>query len=158
MRHEKHHISTYSCTTYFCTLRGIIGEILGHLIGDIPTLRACSLVSKSWVPWCHERLFFDVYFNAVLFSRRPKGFPVPERGPAHYSPALRLRLLRDPQYPIALDGTSHGPIRDRKLSLEPVRSANLPWIPPTVVPPADEGHGSLTLPNSRDNGTPPQFK
>jgi len=113
----------------------VIVEILGHLTDDILTLRACSLVSKSCVPWCRKHLFFDVFFSASSFSRWRKAFPLPEHSPAHFVRALHL--LPIPESNTASHLAKHILCFSKieELYLEPAKPsllATLPRILPTV--------------------------
>ena len=69
----------------------IIDEILDHLAADpveLTSLRSCSLVSKSWILPCQQRLFYAVTFTSEDMERWLNTFPVPEE-----SPALHVRDL-----------------------------------------------------------------
>ena len=80
--------------------RDIIDEILDHLAADsgpsIRTfrshLRACALVSKSWIPPCRRHLFRTIYFTLKDMKRWLETFPVPEESPAHYVRDLRFSI------------------------------------------------------------------
>ena len=73
----------------------VVDEILDHLATDsdlngtlrpraIASLRACALVSKSWVQPCRRHLFHTVVFTSRRIDRWIQTFPVPEESPAHY--------------------------------------------------------------------------
>ena len=69
----------------------ILDLVLNHVRDEPITLRACCLVSKSWVPWARIHLFARVVFNSPqLFKLWMKAFPDPFDSPAHFTRALRL--------------------------------------------------------------------
>lgn len=78
----------------------IIDEIFDNLIADSGSgdhddslqrsLRAYSLVSKSWVPSCRRHLFHTITFTSRNVARWLETFPVPEESPAWYVKDLRL--------------------------------------------------------------------
>ena len=70
----------------------IIEEILDHLAADSDSgsLRACALVSKSWVQSSRRHLFRTIPFSHRDMDKWLKAFPVPEESPAHYVRALRI--------------------------------------------------------------------
>jgi len=72
----------------------IINEITDHLATDrgfkLRTLRACALISKSWVQPCRRHLFHTVYFTLRNMSRWFKIFSVPEESPAHHVKDLHI--------------------------------------------------------------------
>ena len=73
----------------------IIGLIIEHLHDSHAMLRACCLVSKSWVPWARGHLFARVEFCTAdrpiqLWS---KAFPDPANSPAHHTRSLSIRRL-----------------------------------------------------------------
>jgi len=72
----------------------IIDEILDHVgtDSDLKSLRACSLVSKSWVPSCRRYLFYTVFFTPIKMAKWLKAFPVPEQSPTHHIKDLRFSL------------------------------------------------------------------
>jgi hypothetical protein len=71
----------------------ILDLIFHHLRDEPITLRACCLVSKSWVPWTRGHLFARVKFHSSrLFERWMKAFPDPFSSPAHYTRALHCSL------------------------------------------------------------------
>jgi len=89
-------VSTARCSTKTRTAitppipQEIIDEILGHLATDpaysaVPSLRSCSLVSKSWISPCRRHLFYTATFYASNdLDGWLKAFPVPEGSPAHH--------------------------------------------------------------------------
>jgi len=64
----------------------IVDEILDRLAANssFRTLRACTLVSKSWVFPCRRHLFHTALFTARNIQRWFRLFPVPEESPAHH--------------------------------------------------------------------------
>ena len=74
----------------------IIDEILDHLATDSaapsPSLRSCSLVSKSWVLPCRRHLFHTVSFSGWNVDGWLKAFPVVDEGPFHHVRELRARI------------------------------------------------------------------
>lgn len=71
----------------------IIDEILDRLAADeaaTPSLRSCSLVSKSWVQSCRRHLFRDLSFASENVERWFKTFLVPEESPVHHVRHLRI--------------------------------------------------------------------
>jgi len=70
----------------------VIDEILDHLSTDSDpgSLRACALVSKSWVQSSQRHLFRAVGFNSRDVDGWFKAFPVPEESPAHHVRDLRV--------------------------------------------------------------------
>jgi len=79
----------------------IIDEILDHLAAnsDSESLKACALVSRSWIPSCQQHLFHTIDFTSRSMDGWSNTFPVPEESPAH-----RVRDLR-----IWIEGLSHVP-------------------------------------------------
>jgi len=61
-------------------------EILDHLAtgSDLESLRACALVSRSWVPSCRRHLFHTLDLTWGKMDRWLYAFPVPEESPAHH--------------------------------------------------------------------------
>ena len=72
----------------------IIDEILDHLAADsdIESLRACALVSRSWVPSCRLHLFHTLDLTWGRMHRCFYAFSVLEESPAHYVRALRISI------------------------------------------------------------------
>ena len=69
----------------------ILDLILHHLCDEPITLKACCLVSKSWVPWTRRHLFARVKFRSSRsFKFWMKAFPDPLDSPAHYARVLHL--------------------------------------------------------------------
>jgi len=70
----------------------IVNEIADHLVGDSDFLsvRACTLVSKSWVQPYQQHLFRVINLTSRSADRWAKTFPVPEESPAHYVRDLRV--------------------------------------------------------------------
>ena len=69
----------------------ILDPIVDHLHDEPATLKACCLVSKSWVPRT-RRHFFDVvdFFSPRRLELWMKTFPDPSNSPACYTRSLRL--------------------------------------------------------------------
>ena len=76
------------------TPQDIIDEILDHLAADsdFQSLRACVLVSRSWVPSCRRHLFHTVDLTWGKMDVWLNAFPVPEESPAHHFRVLRLTI------------------------------------------------------------------
>jgi len=76
------------------TPQDIIDEILDHLAADsdFQSLRACVLVSRSWVPSCRRHLFHTADLTRGKMEIWLYAFPVPEESPAHHFRALRLTI------------------------------------------------------------------
>ncbi|KAF9781851.1 hypothetical protein BJ322DRAFT_1078792 [Thelephora terrestris] len=73
----------------------IVDEILDHLNPDSDfklSLLNCSLISKSWVVPCRQRLFHNIALNGGDMAGWLKSFPEPERSPAHFVRELTLSL------------------------------------------------------------------
>jgi len=74
----------------------ILDLIVDHLCGEPTTLKACCLVSKSWVPRSRRHLFSRVTFNmfwpSITFWMTV--FPDPLTSPAHYTRTLTVTGLR----------------------------------------------------------------
>jgi len=79
-----------------CTLPPeILDLVIDHLHDEPTTLKACCVVSKSWVPRTRKHLFARVDFRAVELSveRWKKNFPDPSNSPAHHTRTLCIRDL-----------------------------------------------------------------
>ena len=76
------------------TPQDIIDEILDHLAADsdFESLRACALVSRSWVPSCRRHLFHTADLTRGRMDRWLYAFPVPEESPAYYVRALHISI------------------------------------------------------------------
>ena len=72
----------------------IINEILDHFANDsdLRSLRACALISKSWVQPSQHRLFHTIFFAPWSATKWLKTFPVREASPAHHVRHLYLRI------------------------------------------------------------------
>jgi len=72
----------------------VIDEILDQLAtySDLESLRACSLVSKSWVSSCRPHLFHTAFFNSESVPGWLKTFPSPEESPARHVRHLRIQI------------------------------------------------------------------
>ena len=73
----------------------ILDLIADHLHDEPTTLRACCLVSKSWVPRTRRHLFAFLEFDASPRSKSTlelwmKAFPDPSNSPARYTRGLHL--------------------------------------------------------------------
>jgi len=70
----------------------ILDLIADHLHDEPDTLKACSLISKSWVPRARRHLFAHVEFGSTI---QPwiGAFPDPSSSPAHHTRTLRIRDL-----------------------------------------------------------------
>jgi len=79
----------------------IVDEILDHLASDsdFRSIRACALLSKSWVQSCQRHLFHTALFTPVSAREWLETFPVREESPAHHVRDLRLRMGRDVRIP-----------------------------------------------------------
>jgi len=75
----------------------IISEIVDHLVSNsgLRSLRACALVSKSWVQPCRRRLFHTVVFTPARAREWLKMFPVREESPAYHVRDLCLEIGGD---------------------------------------------------------------
>ena len=72
----------------------ILALIIDHLRDDQAALRACCLISKSWVPWARRYLFARVEFSLMRpFELWTKAFPRPDSSPAHHTRTLSIRKL-----------------------------------------------------------------
>lgn len=69
----------------------IIDLIVDNLEDRQSALRACCLVSKSWVPRCRVHLFARVRFTNSSIESWVKTFPDPSNSPAHYTRSLTFR-------------------------------------------------------------------
>jgi len=88
-----------------CSLPPEILDIVVDHLHDQPTaLRACCLVSKSWVPRSRIHLFALVEFTDTSAERWVYTFPDPLNSPAHYTRTLTICsnwLLTDPGLDVA---------------------------------------------------------
>ena len=73
----------------------ILDLIVDHLQYETTTLKACCLVSKSWVPRTRKHLFARVEFHALQHPVElwKKAFPDPSSSPAHHTRTLCIRDL-----------------------------------------------------------------
>ena len=78
----------------------IFDLIVDHLHDELTTLKACCLVSKSWVPRARRYIFAQVMFNSLRSSIQTwmEHFPDPSNSPAHHTRAL---LFVDPDSIVA---------------------------------------------------------
>ena len=74
-------------------LPDIFDIIVDDLCDDPPTLEACCLVSKSWIPRTRKHLFAHIEFGATEppIQVWKKAFPDPSNSPAHYTRSLSIR-------------------------------------------------------------------
>jgi len=82
--------------TMLCTLPPeILDLIIDHLHDEPTALKACCLVSKSWVPRTRRHLFALVEFRALEFPVEwwKKNFPDPSNSPAHHTRTLCIHDL-----------------------------------------------------------------
>ena len=75
--------------------REIFDLVIDQLRDEPTTLRACCLVSKSWIPRARRHLFAHVAFDAI---KQPaelwmKTFPDPSNSPAHHTRGLTICSL-----------------------------------------------------------------
>ena len=70
----------------------ILDIVVDHLHDEPAALRACCLVSKSWVPRSRIHLFAHVTFNTHRFRVESwmKAFPDPSSSPAHHTRTLTI--------------------------------------------------------------------
>ena len=75
----------------------ILNLIIDHLHDEPTMLRACCLVSKSWVPRTRIHLFYRVEFSSSgpTLKLWMEVFPDPSNSPAHYTHSLRLSHLNE---------------------------------------------------------------
>jgi len=120
----------------------VINEILDQLAtcSDFGSLRACSLVSKSWVPSSRKHLFRTVFFTSRRVKRWFETFPSPEKSPAHHVRDLRIRIGGHHFVPLTFFECIPQFTNAEKISLlgpEPggIPQVQLPspWIPPPSV-------------------------
>ena len=73
-------------------LPDIFDIIVDDLCDDPPTLEACCLVSKSWIPRTRKHLFAHIEFGATEppIQVWKKAFPDPSNSPAHYTRNLSI--------------------------------------------------------------------
>ena len=73
----------------------ILDLIVDHLHDEPATLRACCLVSESWVPRSRIHLFAHVNFTPEFpIESWIKAFPDPLNSPAHYTRTLTVAGLQ----------------------------------------------------------------
>lgn len=73
----------------------ILDLIVDHLHNEPIALKACCVVSKSWVPRSRRFIFARVEFDSVRSSIGlwTKAFPDPPNSPAHFTRSLRIHSL-----------------------------------------------------------------
>jgi hypothetical protein len=71
----------------------IIDLIVDHLRDEPIALKACCVISKSWIPWARIHLFASVEFHAQKshIELWKKAFPDPSNSPAHLTRSLTIR-------------------------------------------------------------------
>lgn len=70
----------------------IFDLVIDHLHGNTAALRACSFVSKSWVPRAQRCLFAYIKFaNESSLESWMRTFPDPSNSPAHHVRTLSIR-------------------------------------------------------------------
>ena len=81
-------------TTMSCSFPPEIFDlIIEYLYNDPTALKACCLVSRSWVPRTRKYLFADIRFHGGNSTIRSwmETFPDPSNSPAHHTRHLRIR-------------------------------------------------------------------
>ena len=68
----------------------ILDLVVDHLRAEPATLKACCLVSKSWIPRTRRHLFASVWFGPSSIQPWKKLFPDPSTSPAHHTRILEL--------------------------------------------------------------------
>jgi len=68
----------------------ILDIVIDHLHDEPTALRACCLVSKSWVPRSRTHLFAHVELTDTSVEPWMKAFPDPLNSPAHYTRTLTI--------------------------------------------------------------------
>jgi len=70
----------------------LLDLVVDHLHNKPATLKACSLVSQSWVPRARRHIFAHVEFDGLQFTvqRWTEVFPDPSSSPAHYTRFLMI--------------------------------------------------------------------
>ena len=73
----------------------IFDLVIDHLHDELITLKACCLVSKSWVARSRTHIFAQVTFDPAGSSVGSwmKAFPNPSNSPAHHTRSLRIHNL-----------------------------------------------------------------
>jgi len=74
----------------------ILDLTIDHLHDGPATLKACCLVSKSWIPRARQHLFTHAKFDELVspIESWMKAFPDPSRSPAHHTRTLTILGLR----------------------------------------------------------------
>ena len=109
----------------------IVDEILNHLAAGVflGRLRACALVSKSWIPSCRQHLFHTVRFDSKTVGRWLKTFPVPEQSPAHYVRDLHIWAERYGWAPENFFEHTPRFINVRSIRISGLEKDSVYWIP-----------------------------
>ena len=74
-------------------VQDVLELIIGNLFWERETLKACCVVSKSWVPLARQHLFHTIEFDEHNQGLWAKAFPDPPNSPAHHTRNLTLRGL-----------------------------------------------------------------
>jgi hypothetical protein len=79
----------------------ILDFIVDHLRDEPTTLKACCVVSKSWIHRTRKHLFASVEFRAPKshIELWKKTFPDPSNSPAHHTRSLSIRGIPRPSPP-----------------------------------------------------------
>jgi len=95
---EQQPSSTLACRTLAKTAMSrplppeILDRIVDQLHDDLATLKACCLVSKSWIQRAQKHLFTSLSFNALTPALEfwKMSFPDPANSPAHHIQTLSI--------------------------------------------------------------------
>lgn len=110
----------------------IIYEILDHLdTSSCPTLRSCSLVSRSWVEPCRRHLFHTIVFKLRDTFRWTETFPIPDQSPAYHVRELTLELGGHYYVPDEFFNRIQWFRNLRKVAMSSGRGNDWWWIPPS---------------------------
>ena len=106
----------------------ILDLIVDHLHYEPAALKACYVVSKSWIPRARKHLFAHVEFEAYNLERWRKTFPDPSNSPAHHTRSLSIL------YPLKVtaEGTDVGGWIRTFRNVEHLELSSL--IPATFIP------------------------
>lgn len=72
----------------------LINRILGHLTDDSKSLKATSLVSKTWAGWCQAHLFESVHLTPPMLRDWLRDVSLEVGGPASHTRTLTLEEHR----------------------------------------------------------------
>ena len=70
----------------------ILDLIVDNLHDQLVTLKACCLVSKSWVPRSRSHIFAHIELSLRFIRSWMKAFPDPSNTPIHHTRNLHLRI------------------------------------------------------------------